>query len=150
SRTARPLVFVMDLPALVVVIGIIKTGSVGEDGGCTGNSVVQNPLHAVAIPRVARHTQQIARNFEVAVGTAWSLKARVGGSQTGIEQPLAGSHKGFIRAPAAGGITLLLDHAQAIVRRAEIFLIPEHKICLHGRTESVDVTVGVFPGENVL
>src|ERR1035438_9105630 len=54
AGATRPLVSVMNLLGVVVVVGIVEAGPVRHDGIGTGNSVIQDALHAIAIARVFR------------------------------------------------------------------------------------------------
>src|SRR5215469_12424044 len=84
------------------------------------------------------------------VGTARRLEAGMGGSQAGIEQSFAWHHEGLIRSPPAGGIALLLDHAQAITRSTQVLLITEHQIRLDRRAQRVDMAIGMFSRQHIL
>jgi hypothetical protein len=72
------------------------------------------------------------------------------GSQAGCNPPLSGNNEGFIRAPAAGGVALLLNHAKTVCRRAQILFITQHQVRLHGGTQSVDVAISMFAREHIL
>src|ERR1700722_14218909 len=75
SRTTGPLILVIELGSRVVIVRIIKACAAGKNRCSAEDGVVQNTLHAVAIPAVSRDAHEIAGNLEMAVRTAGGLKA---------------------------------------------------------------------------
>src|ERR1700726_4779726 len=114
SGAAGPLVLVMNLSASVVVVGIIERSSVRENRPGAADGVVQYALHAVAVAGILRDAQQIAGDFEVTVGATRSFKARMSLAQTCVETAGSGNDEGFIGAPSACGVALVLHHAKAV------------------------------------
>src|SRR5579864_9327170 len=57
----------------------------------------------------------------------------------------------FVRSPATRGKALgRLQHLESVSRGTQMLLTSERDVCLHGRTEGVDVTVCVFEREHVV
>ena len=65
------------------------------------------------------------------------------------EAVAAGLLEGFVRAPAAGGVALLLHEAETVARGVEMHRAAVDEIGLHCGAERVDVRVGMLAGEHV-
>ena len=151
ARAARPFIFVIDFfGARTVVIGIVEAGAVGKNRLGARDGVVQHLFHVIPVMRVARHPQQISRDFELSVGATRGFKAGARLAQTLGKQSLPGFHKRFVWPPSSCCITLFLNHTQAVRGSAEVFFITENQISLHSRTQCIDVTVGVLAGKGVV
>src|SRR5205809_784705 len=84
---------------MAVVIGIVKARAVRLDESRAANGVIKNALHAIAVTRVARHAQQIARNLKVAIGSARRLETGMRALEARREGPSSRLHKRFIWSP---------------------------------------------------
>src|SRR5579864_1288164 len=87
----------------------------------------------------------------MAIRPAGSLKARMCCSETTAQLSRPRLSKCFIRSPAAGCKALGgLKHFEPVHGRPQMLLAPERDVGLHRRTESVDMTIGVFEGKYVV
>src|ERR1700750_3028344 len=77
SRTARPLLLVVNLLRLRVVVRIVKTDSIRPNRSRSENRVVKHRLHAVAISALPRHAHQVTSDLEVPISPTGSLEAVV-------------------------------------------------------------------------
>ena len=108
---------------MAVVIGIVKARAVRLDESRAANGVIKNALHAIAVTRVARHAQQIARNLKVAIGSARRLETGMRALEARREGPSSRLHKRFIWSPPSGRVALLLDHPKTILRRTQVLFL---------------------------
>src|SRR5262249_41235280 len=150
SRAAWPFVAIVDLNGLAVVIGIVESRSVREYRCCSGNCVVEHTLHAVAVTRVTRNSQQVTCDLEMAISSARCLKARMRGSQALVQQSVARDNDRLVWAPSASRVALLVDKPHAVTGRPQILFIAQYQIRLHGRTERIHVTVGMLSWQDIL
>ncbi len=100
ARAAVPLVGVIDLRAVVVVVGVVEAVAVFLDRLGAEDAVVENALHAVAVAAVAGDADQIARDFEVGIGAAGSFEAGMGLGQALADFAAAGLAEILVRAPS--------------------------------------------------
>src|ERR1700689_182233 len=98
----------------VVVIGIVEGRAGGQDGPGTGNRVVDDALHAVAVARIAGDAQQVARDFKMATHAARSFEAGVRQATAMAESVASGLNERFVRTPAAGDVALFVDHTKTV------------------------------------
>ena len=114
------------------------------------NSVVHDPFHAVSETRVASHAQQISRELEVRIGTTRGLETRVAIHQTGENIVAVRSTQSLIRPPASGDKALRQNHVKSIFGCAKMHFAAQRQIGLHGRAESIHMTVRMLAGERIL
>src|SRR5581483_813597 len=124
-----------------MVVGVIERLSIRLQPFSAQNGVIEDALHAVAIPSVARHSQQIASQFEMCVTAARRLKAAVRLVQTCVKCTAIRRDKALIRPPAAGSETLCSgDHLEGIARGTQMLFAPVRKISLHRRAQRIAKT----------
>ena len=92
----------INFASLEVAVGVIERSAVGLQRLRSENGVVHHALHAVAVARLARYTQQLARQLEMRVGAAGSFKTAVRVGQAGVDVITIGRPKQLVRSPAAG------------------------------------------------
>jgi hypothetical protein len=123
ARTASPVLRVpVDFMPLEIVIGIIKSSSVGHERLCSQHRVVHDPLHTVSVAGVAGHAQQVARQLEMRVRATGSFKTAMAFGQAGVHVWTVRSAQRLIGPPAPSGKALLREHRKSILRGAQMFL----------------------------
>ena len=135
AGAAGPFIFVIDFfRGMAVVVGIIETSAVGLNRFRAGDGVVQHLFHAVPVTRVLRQAKQISGYLELTVRAARGLETGARFFQACGKQPFAWDDERLVGSPASGGIALFLDHSKTVGGSAEVFLVSQHEIGLHGRT----------------
>src|SRR4029077_5281341 len=95
------------------------------------NCVVKHAFHAVAVTGVFRDAEQIARDFEMAVGSAGRFEARMGIGQAVAELSYSRLPEGLIRSPPARGEALRRQqHLEAILCGSQVALASPRGVSL--------------------
>ena len=135
---------------MAVVVGIVKGCAVRLNESRAANGVIKNALHAIAVTRVARRAQQIARNLKMAIGSARRLETGMRAFKACRKGASSRLYKRFVWSPPSGRVALLLDHPKTILRRTQVLFLAENEIRLHRGTQRIYVAVGVLAGKNVI
>ena len=101
-----PLVLMIELGAIVAVVGVIEAVAIFLDGSCSQDGVIENLLHAIAVAAVACGSHEVASYLKVRVGAAGGFKAGVIADEAFADFPASGSTKSLAGAPATGRETL--------------------------------------------
>src|SRR5579864_4401366 len=139
----------INLATVEIVVRVIKRMTVGLERHGSEDGVVHHALHAVAVARVASHSQKIAGQLEVSIGTTRRLEAGMGFIQAVGEVGAAGSTKQLVWTPTACREALGQQDVKAILRRPQIFLVAQGQISLHRRRKRIHVTVGVLTSKSI-
>ena len=120
------------------------------DGPRAENGVIKHTLHAVAVLSVLGDAQQVASDFEMAVGAARGFEAGMTVRQTVAQLSGTRLSESLIGSPAACREALgFYEHLEAILGRVQMHLAPECYVGLHRRTEGVHMAVGVLKRQHV-
>src|SRR5215831_1776106 len=85
----------------------------------------------------------------MSIRAAGSFKTGVAVFETVIKFQGPRFAKCFIRSPASGDKALVRKHVEGVFCRAKMFFAVQSEICLHRRTEGVDVAVSVSAGQDI-
>ena len=143
SGAAGPAVDGVDAAGGVAVIGVVEGVAVALHGSRAEGGVEHDALHAVAVVAVAGGLEEITGYFHVGIGAAGGLEGVVGLGEAGEDAVGAGLFEGLLGGPAAGGVALGLEHAEAVDGGLKVAVAAADEVRLHGGAEGVDVAVGV-------